>query len=138
MRPPKKGLKLKGWLYEKAVNDKLIEEFGFTRYFPSQWFQYQEHNKRYKFCQTDGLLFTPKQYKILIVECKYKHTPDAYWQLEDKYVPVVRKLFPDWEISTIEIVKWYDPSTAFPTEVVLKKDILDTRPNEFGVHICNP
>lgn len=116
----------------------MLDEFGPTSYFPSQWFQFQRYGNRQEFCQTDGLLFRPKQQKVLIIEVKYKHTPDAYWQLEEKYVPVVRKLFPEWEISTLEIVKWYDPSTSFPVEVSLKKDILLASPNEFGVHILNP
>jgi len=115
-----------------------LDEYGFVRYLPSQWFQFQFFGRQLQFCQTDGLLFTPKQQKVLIVEVKYKHTPDAYWQLENKYLPVMRWLFRDWEISTIEIVKWYDPSTQFPTTVALKKNILDTKPYEFGVHIMNP
>jgi hypothetical protein len=113
----------------------LIEKFGFLRYIPGQWFQYELANKRMKFCQTDGLLFTPEQRKVLIVEFKYKHTVNAYRQLEEKYVPVVRKLFPRWSISTVEIVKWYDPSTPYPVPVSLKKDIEQTQPHEFGVHI---
>jgi hypothetical protein len=84
------------------------------------------------------LLFQPKQQKVLIIEVKYKHTVDAYWQLEDKYVPVMRSIFRDWEISTLEIVKWYDPSTSFPVEVKLQKHILNSKPSEFGVHIWNP
>ena len=129
---------MKGCLYEQKVNLKLIEEFGFARYIPSQWFKFQFYGNKLQFCQTDGLLFTPKQRKILIVEVKYKHTPNAYWQLENKYVPVIKWLFKDWEISTVEIVKWYDPATNFPTEVHLKRNILETRPNEFGVHIMSP
>lgn len=129
---------MKGWLYERKVNYALLNEFGFTRYIPSQWFQFQFIGRGQEFCQTDGLLFTPKQRKILIVEVKYKHTPNAYFQLEDKYLPVIRWLFRDWEISTVEIVKWYDPSTQFPTEIILKKDILGIGPSEFAVHIMKP
>lgn len=131
-------MKWKGWLYELKVNKKLLDEYGFVRYIPSQWFKFQFFGQRLQFCQTDGLLFTPKQQKVLIVEVKYKHTPDAYWQIEDKYLPVLRWLFPDWEVSTVEIVKWYDPSTQFPTSVVLRKDLLAVKPNEFGVHILTP
>lgn len=128
---------MKGWLYEKDVSWKLLNEYGFTSYIPSQWFHFQQNGHRPEFCQTDGLLFTPKQQKVLIVEVKYKHTIDAYWQLEDKYVPVIRRLLPGWEISTVEIVKWYD-SIPYPTDVVLKKDILSIKPSEFGVHIMSP
>lgn len=91
-----------------------------------------------RFCQTDGLLFQPKQFKLLIVEVKYKHTPDAYWQIENKYLPVCRWLFKDWEISTLEIVKWFDPSTQFPAPITLRKEIEDCVPGEFGVHILTP
>ena len=114
-----------------------MEQFGFTRYIPSQWFQYQAHGHAPAFCQTDGLLFTPRQQKVLIVEVKYKHTPDAYFQLENKYVPVIQRLFPGWTISTCEVVKWYDPSTQFPVAVRLAKNIEAIQPAEFGVHIIN-
>lgn len=110
---------------------------GGTVYIPGQWFKYQEHGKRLQFCQTDGLLFFYRQKRVLIIEVKYKHTVDAYWQLEKKYVPVVSWLFRGWEISTCEIVKWYDCATAFPVPVSLKADPLTTKPNEFGVHIMN-
>jgi hypothetical protein len=126
---------LKGWQYEKRGSLALIEEFGITRYIPSQWFQYSYANNQIKFCQTDGLLFTPEEQKVLIIEFKYKHTDRAYYQFEEKYVPVVNRLFPKWTVATCEICKWYDPDTPFPVEVKLKKDITQTRPNEFGVHI---
>lgn len=91
----------------------------------------------YKFCQTDGLLFTPEEKKVLILEFKLKHTADAYFQIEEKYLPVLRRLFPKWIIATCEVVKWYDQCTAFPTEVKLRKRPEDTLPGEFGVHILD-
>lgn len=122
-------------MYEQRGSLALIERFGFLRYIPGQWFQYGLASNQIKFCQTDGLLFTPEEKKVLIVEFKYKHTVAAYRQLEEKYVPVINKLFGGWSISTVEIVKWYDPSTPYPVPVRLKKDILLASPNEFGVHI---
>lgn len=126
---------MKGWLYEKKVNDKFIEEFGLFNYIPEQWFKYQAHGDRLRFCQTDGLLFFPKQFKVSIIEIKYKHTPDAYFQIEDKYVPVVKRLFPGWTVSVIEVVRWYDPSTTFPVPVHLVDNIANATPGQFGVHI---
>lgn len=116
-------------------SEALTDRFGVLRYIPSQWFQYQLPSNQLKFCQTDGLLFTPEEKKVLIIEFKYKHTIRAYRQFEDKYVPVVSKLFPGWTIATVEICKWYDPSTPFPVDPVLKADIEQTKANEFGVHI---
>lgn len=135
---PKSALKRKGIAYERKVHRYMLKRFGLTTYIPSQWFKYQRFGDKIRFCQTDGLLFQPKQFKLLIIEIKYKHTPDAYWQIENKYLPVCRWLFRDWEISTLEIVKWYDPSTQFPAPVSLRKDIEDCAPGEFGVHILTP
>ncbi len=120
------------------MSNLFLERFGATKYLPSVWFQYQKIGQRLAFCQTDGLLLQYKQRRILIIEVKYKHTPDAYFQLEDKYVPVIRKILPGWDICTLEVVKWYDPSTQFPTKVTLRDDPLAVQPGEFAVHILNP
>lgn len=120
------------------MHEKLLDDYGEFNYIPHQWFQYQFVGQGYKFCQTDGLLFSYKERKVLVIEIKYKHTIDAYWQLENKYVPVMKHLFKDWEITTCEIVKWFDPSTPFPVLAILKKDILTIGPSEFGVHILTP
>lgn len=122
-------------MYEQRGSDYYLDKFGILRYIPGQWFQYQLENNQIKFCQTDGLLFTPEQKHVLIIEFKYKHTPQAYRQIEEKYVPVIGRVLRGWSISTVEVVKWYDPSTPFPVPVSLKEDITETKPNEFGVHI---
>lgn len=106
-------------------------------YFPSVWFRFEVASGRTKYCQTDGLLFLPDNNRLIIIECKYQHTPDAYFQLENKYVPVVRQAFPKWTVATCEVVKWYDPSIKFPCAIRLRPEVSEVMPGEFAVHILN-
>jgi hypothetical protein len=73
------------------------------------------------------------------VEVKYSHTPEAFFQVEHLYVPVLRAFIGDsyWRIATVEVVKWYDPSTRFPVRPVLRENLEDVKVGEFAVHILN-
>ena len=92
-----------------------------------------------RYCQPDGLLFFEEgdQNRIVLCEVKYQHVPDAYFQLQDKYLPVVEAAFPGLPISLCEVVKWYDPAVSFPCEVKKTALIHEVKTNEFGVHILN-
>lgn len=102
------------------------------------WFTYFD-GEGVRHCQPDGLLLFPEEMVLLIVEVKYSHTPDAFWQLEHLYVPVLRAFMRDsgWRIATCEIVKWFDPSTRFPVRTVLREKLEDVKVGEFAVHILN-
>lgn len=130
-------MKRKGVEFEQKGHEAFIDRFGPFRYIPSQWWQYQIASNQLKFCQTDGLLFTPESKKLTILEFKFKHTAEAYYQIEQKYVPVLRRYFKGWTISVCEVVKWYDKDIPFPIPIKLQKDVDNCRPNEFGVHILN-
>lgn len=106
---------------------------------PSPWFVFaQEGYSRPRWCQPDGLLLDLYAGRIVIVEIKYQHTPDAWWQVRQLYQPVVRSAFgPDWDIRACEVVKWYDPAIGFPEPVALAKDPALVR-DTFGVHIWKP
>ncbi len=104
------------------------------------WFAfYAENRDTVQYCQPDGLLFYDEdgQDKLVICEIKFQHVPDAYFQLQNKYLPVVEKAFPRQDIALCEIVKWYDPSTAFPCSVRQAARPHEVQPSEFGVHILN-
>jgi hypothetical protein len=105
-------------------------------YFSSLWFKYWDEGLVY-YCQPDGLLFRPQDRQIVILEAKIKHTPDAYFQLERLYLPVIRLAFPGWEVLTCEVVRWYDPAVEFPAPHSLVREVHLARPGEFSVHILN-
>ncbi len=126
-----------GLRYERKFHERLHSQYGLA-YIPGMWFEYfamEEIN----FCQPDGLLLFPDRRQLLIVEVKRSHTPEAYWQLEHLYVPVLRAFMRDsgWQIATCEVVKWFDPCTRFPVKPVMRESLEDVRVGEFAVHILN-
>lgn len=127
-----------GARYERKVHWRLTQLYELA-YLPSEWFMYHSRG-RIRYCQVDALLFLPDRQVIVLIECKYNHTADAYWQLENVYVPVLRCFLGPanpWQIATCEVVKWFDPSTSFPTRVSLCSDLGVAKVGAFNVHILN-
>lgn len=134
------GKRAEGIRYEKKVHLLNEERFG-ERYVASPWFRFQElGGERVRWCQPDAILFNLEEGTITIVECKLQHTSDAWWQLKWLYLPVLSKAFPGtlWEFRLIEVVKWFDPATAFPEKVKMRADIEGVRKGDFAVNICKP
>lgn len=140
MFPQQKGNTRKtkaGLRYERKVHERLYETFELD-YVASQWFTFHD-GESVRHCQPDGILLFPESKILLICEVKYSHTPEAFWQLEHLYVPVLRAFIgaSPWRIATCEIVKWYDPTTRFPVRHVLRENLSDVKVGEFAVHILN-
>lgn len=126
---------MRGLKYERKVSSKLSEQYP-IEWTPGAWICYLCGLEEYPlYCQLDGFLSFGD--KIVLVEVKYNHCVDSYFQLLDVYLPLMRHLFPGKSISVCEVVKWYDPSTAFPVSIKLQKDLEKCGENEFSVHILN-
>lgn len=145
----RQGRKGVGIRYEEKVQACLLDEY--PHYVASPWFQYRMRHapNRVNYAQPDGLLIDVEKGVVTIVEIKYAHTPDAYFQLYNKYLPLVEAFFrrPDkkaehdkrlWRFATIEVVRWYDGAVVFPCDVTLRERIDYARPDEFAVNICRP
>ena len=135
-----KGNIKKGLDFEAAFAGYMVDRFG-ELYVPGPWFHYKEIGKeKTRWCQPDGLLFRPEQSRIVLVETKLQHTPDAWWQLKHLYLPVIASMFPPdgWTYTLVEVTKWYDPHTHFPEKVRMCEDVLTAEPGDFGVHIWIP
>jgi hypothetical protein len=119
------GRRLAGVKYEQTVQHMLCSKFPQT-YLPSPWLKFKGANG-VKWCQPDGLLFDLAEGIITIIEVKYQHTSDAWWQLRKLYEPVLRRSFNHsenlWDFRVLEIVKWYDPLTIYPEPVRLLEKI---------------
>ena len=72
------------------------------------WIQYT-HRSKIRYAQPDILLINIQAGRVLILECKLRHTTRALPQIE-KYLRLLKQLFPYplWKISAIEIYKFYD------------------------------
>ena len=131
------GARLAGVRYERKVQEYLQTFYG-DRYIASPWLRFfpREEGARWRWCQPDGILIDLAKGRITIVEVKYQHTSDAWWQVRHLYLPVLRKMFPEayWEFDFCEVVKWYDPATPFPEKTVLAQEVSMKHPS-FKVHI---
>lgn len=121
--------------YEKKVGEKISSLFPFE-WKAGVWICYLCGLEEYPlYCQLDGYLEFPD--RVVLIEIKYNHCVDSYFQLMDVYLPLMKHLFPGKEISVCEVVKWYDPSVTFPVGVKLQKDLAACGVNDFSVHILN-
>ena len=135
---PKRGAKRRGYLYELKAQKYLMKVFG-KWYWPSPWIAYRADGQgRTRYCQPDGIHFDPEAGRITVVEVKYSHTLDAYFQLQEKYLPVLQHMFPaskGWEFCALEVVRWFDPLVKFPHGFQLAKNPRALKPGVIGVHI---
>ena len=129
------GAKAAGVRYERKVHRQLELKYELS-YFPSVWLRYVDDGRTF-YCQPDGLLFLTHLHRLVIVEAKIKHCPEAHDQLTHLYTPVLQVLFPSWEIAVCEVVKWYDAAIEFPIAHSLKREVHFAEPGEFAVHILN-
>ena len=131
------GARQAGLRYERQVNDILLSKYS-ERYLPAAWFIFKSDNSP-RWCQPDGLLIDIMVGRIIVIEIKHSITDRAWWWLNDLYIPVVRKAFgPAWSLTTVTIVKWFDPKVLLPEPPVMCKDIEHATPGQNAVHILNP
>ena len=135
----RRGRRLVGIRYEQAVHAHLTARFG-SAYLPSLWFSFTDETNQRRWCQPDGLLVLPDENRIIVIEAKYQHTANAWWQVEQLYKPVVREAFRALapRLDSCEVVKWFDPAVIFPCKPLLCGDITKVPEGEFGVHIFKP
>ncbi len=134
-RKRRRGARREGELYENRVQSHLLEEYP-DKYVVSPWLRYRNGAARLEWCQPDGLLVDFLSGLVTVVEIKLKHTSDAWWQIRHKYEPVLRNLFSDdWQFSSLEVVRWFDPHTRFPERFHLTAAAHECRANRFHVYI---
>jgi hypothetical protein len=135
-----KGARQRGLVYERKATAYLYGRY-LENYLALPWLEYRLHGEgRLQYAQPDGLLIDPIGGYITVVEIKYQHTVEAYWQTLGKYVPILSKIFPTalWKFKVVEVVKWYDPFVKFPAEVKLRSAVHRVLTGEFAVHIWKP
>ena len=134
---PARGRRWQGIKYERLVQAWLVQTFG-PEYIASPWLRFRLRDKaQLQWCQPDGLLIDTRAGQITIVEVKYQHCPDAWYQMNMLYAPVLAQLFPapDWRLATCEVVKWFDCAISTPQPPKLRDSVAKTRPGEFAVFI---
>lgn len=104
-----------GVRYERKAQEHLREVFG-KQYYDTPLIHFRDDSGA-RTCAPDGLLF--KYPRVLIVECKFQHMPEAWWQLRRLYEPVLRGMYGIKEVILLEVCRSYDPQTPFPEQPAL-------------------
>lgn len=136
-RLPRNAARKNGVKYERTAQEYLLGAFR-GQYLPSPWLAFRLRDEAHtRFCQPDGLVFDWTRHAILVVEIKYRHTPEAWHQVTQLYLPVLRHLFRNcqFQFRCCEVVRWYDPATYFPAPFAMVSDPALTPLNKFGVFI---
>lgn len=89
-------------------------------------------------CQPDCLVINRSARRIIIVEAKLSHTPDSWRQIRQLYEPVVKKIFPAFSFSFLEICKWFDPHIGYPETYYYAEHVLEAEEGKIGIHIYKP
>lgn len=99
-----KGSRKRGLLYESQVVERLEARLpsGWVGV-AGPWFLYVDKFARERYAQPDWLGFCFERGLICIVEVKLTRSPKAWWQLNKLYRPLVERLFPEWELSMVEV-----------------------------------
>lgn len=114
---------LSGLRYEGKAARMLEVEFRFA---VSQLaFRYTSNQLNWFKCWTDLCLFSDDMATVTIVEVKWHHTIDAWVQLRELYIPVVRKAFPRLRVQGMEVCQFYDPAVKIPGRVKLAGRVND-------------
>ena len=125
-----------GLKYETSVHKKLERKYG-PSYVAGPWYCYKHSGEeRRKYCQLDGVLDRGLK-RFALLEIKYSHCPESYFQLTNLYLPIMRFLWPGYSFSLIEVVKWYDPAVVFPVPITLLPKLHEAHAENFSVHIIN-
>lgn len=123
-----------GLRYEAKVQQFLKSRF--PAYEAAPWLHFLD-DKLARTAQPDGVLKLNNF--VVIFEIKHQHCPEAWWQLERLYRPVIEVIWPNTPVMCIEVCRSYDPSMPFPCPVTLieKIDEWCSEPRkEFGVYAC--
>jgi hypothetical protein len=109
LKPPKhKGAIKQGVVYERNVGEflKLDSEAQSLAWTVNDgpWIKYWGKKGGPYWAQPDFVLMDKEKQRVLIVEVKLTHCANAFFQLENMYKPLLRKILgTDWTINTLEI-----------------------------------
>lgn len=112
--------KIAGLKYEKAFLDHLVAHY------PRVAIQPHLH-----FCD-DGVdrtvipdAFVWDDTQVVVLEVKSQHMPEAWWQLNGLYIPVLSAYFRNKTVSGIEVCRRFDPQLKWPGTYVTYFDLDD-------------
>ncbi len=127
-----------GVRYEEKAQDHLREVFPFILNSPVVNFI---DDSGFRTCIPDALLVYPPLGRTVIFEIKIQHMPESWWQLKRLYEPVMKAMYPSYDIQVVEVCRSVDASMPFPCKIELIDDLerfARFSPASFGVYHWKP
>ena len=112
------GAQRAGIRYQRKVDKMLAKQLPGVKL--GQWFAFQNGGPKVRYCQPDALW--PQGEALLCLEVKVRFGPDAFWQLEDLYRPVLQRALGKDPLLGI-LCKHFDPYVLAPSEYVLVEEL---------------
>lgn len=112
------GVKGKGLRFEAQVCssfDTILPDHWVG--IPGLWFQFEDATGE-RFAQADWIGINTRDMYICIVEVKLSRVPQAWWQLNKLYKPLVEAVFKDWDVAMVEVVSKFN-NVVVPDEVFI-------------------
>jgi hypothetical protein len=126
--------KIAGLVYEEHFLSHLRKEYPQVYIHPQIHFRDEGD---YRTIVPDALLigFANSVNVMQIVEVKSQHMPEAWWQLEKLYKPVLQAGFQNFSVRCLEVVKILDPQMPWPGEFTICQSLSEAvkEPPEMGV-----
>lgn len=139
LRYEKKAIEYLNGLLEKH-NKARSDGDGSGKYslHASRWIMFKNtksNESEIRFCQPDAFFIDEENKKIILFEIKLQHTQTAWAQIRLLYEPVLRFIFPGFQLAAIELCKWLDPHSSFPEQYFYTEDVFSAEEGKFGIHL---
>lgn len=110
-----------GLRFERKVQFALKTRWGEKYWTTPEVCFYDLTGKRV--CFPDGV-YRDTHNRMFVFEIKFRHCPEAWWQLRRLYLPVIGAWAgADVKVFGIEICRTFDPETPFPEKVELLESL---------------
>ena len=129
-----RGSRRAGITFEKNMGSFLRKKFK-GKVLSNVWIGYESFGE-VRVCSPDHLIIDVESGFITIVECKLTHIGTAYYQMVNLYLPVLKALFPGFELRGIEFCKNFDRSVSYPVGINLVRELRSTWSGFNNVHIA--
>jgi len=109
-----RGAPGKGISFERAFGRHAAGLFSSRRLFADQWITFfDDHGQG--FANLDG--FVVGEGGLVLWECKLTQQPEAFAQMEQRYVPLLSALYPNVPLSTLQVCRNLVEHPAHPADI---------------------
>lgn len=125
-----RGVRAKGLRYEAHVIshlEKILDPERWTG-FDKVWLRYTDRKGAIHYAQPDWFGIDCHRGLVCVVEVKLSRVPEAWWQLNQLYVPLLSRVFKGWDFACVEIAANVRHLKDIPVRVI--RDLNDCRVGE--------